>query len=658
MTVAIRRIIGLDVETFYSKEYSLRRLSTTQYVNNPLFKTHIWAVQELGEPAFALTHEQFIAWAADQDWSEIAIVGHNLVFDGTVLERQYRIRPALWIDTMGMAKAVLGPVIKSFSLDSVGEYLGLGGKLEKGKALADVMGVEHPSPEQIANLTYYAVEDIGLTMRIFEHLRPSFPGDLREGSNTGLGEYEILDWTIRCYTEPVVMIDRTMVGTAYQAESERREKLIAASGVQLAELRSDAKFAQLLIDRGIDPPRKVSKRTGKETWAFAKTDEEMTALLEDDDPVVRALVEARMGVKTSLVQTRLNSLDEHAVSNRNRFSVGIGFSGAHTHRFGAVGGGRKGGLNILNFPRDGDLNKTLVAPKGFLIANADSSQIECRLVLWQGDEVEPLAYLASGKDLYSSFASRVYGREIIKDNHPGERFVGKVGVLSLGYGASAPAFQNMVRIQGRAMNLPPEMWKLGDDFCKSVVQTYRRSYPGVPRTWKAADTALMYMADGQEPPADTMKGVQFTKTGYVLPSGLEVNYHGLRAEHGVSPDGKRKIKSFTYTRISKQFSSDRQRVYGASVTENVQQSLAREVIVAHQLPIINRELRVVWQVYDSIVCLIPEKYVDEYAGFIEDVMNSVPPWADGYKTRLPIACEVGVGKTYAEAKKHKWKRPS
>lgn len=645
------RVIVLDAETFYSKEYSLSKMGTAAYINDARFKAHGWSVKDGEDPARWLDDEQFREWAKTVDWSDVAVVGHNLIFDGSILAWRYKIKPALWIDTLGMSRAVLGPVLKSFSLDSVGEHLGFGGKLEKGKALHDVMGVLHPSPDQMTRLAYYAIDDAELTHKIFTYCAARFPGDLHDREQWG--EYEILDWTIRCYTEPSVLIDQRMVAKAHEAETARRANLITSAGVELAELRSDAKFAELLRSLGVEPPRKISKRTGKETWAFAKTDEAMTELLEDYDPRVRAVVEARMGVKTSIVQTRLESLRTHGETNRNKFSVGVGYSGAHTRRFSAVSGGRKGGLNILNFPREGDLNKTLVAPPGWLIVNADSSQIEARLAMWQADEMGILAAFRDKKDPYCIFASRVYGKPITKADK-GERFIGKQGMLGLQYGASHLTFQNTCRVQGRANGLPKEMWTLDEDFCRSVVQTYRKEYVGVPRVWRDLDLALKYMADGQQPP-QVMKGVELTKTGYVLPSGVAVNYHDLRAS--MNTEGKRKRVEFSYHRVSKQSSIPRNRIYGAAMLENICQSLAAEAIVADQLVQINRELRVVWQVYDSIVCLIPEDHKDEFCGYIEDVMSTVPVWSEGYDAFLPIACEVGVGRTYAEAKKEQWHRP-
>ena len=60
------------------------------------------------------------------------------------------------------------------------------------------------------------------------------------------------------------------------------------------------KFAELLKGFGVKPPMKISPTTEKETFAFAKNDEEFKLLLEHEDDRVQALVAARLGTKSTL----------------------------------------------------------------------------------------------------------------------------------------------------------------------------------------------------------------------------------------------------------------------------------------------------------------------------------------------------------------------
>jgi len=55
-----------------------------------------------------------------------------------------------------------------------------------------------------------------------------------------------------------------------------------------------APLAELLREMGVEPPMKVSIRTGRDAYAFSKTDEEFKALLEHENPLVQAVVAARL----------------------------------------------------------------------------------------------------------------------------------------------------------------------------------------------------------------------------------------------------------------------------------------------------------------------------------------------------------------------------
>ncbi len=67
---------------------------------------------------------------------------------------------------------------------------------------------------------------------------------------------------------------------------------------------STAKFKQALEDRGVVVKMKVSKITGKETPQFAKTDPFMEELLEYPDIEVQAMAAARLGLRSTIEETR------------------------------------------------------------------------------------------------------------------------------------------------------------------------------------------------------------------------------------------------------------------------------------------------------------------------------------------------------------------
>jgi hypothetical protein len=82
----------------------------------------------------------------------------------------------------------------------------------------------------------------------------------------------------------------------------------------------------------VTPPRKISPTTGKETYAFAKTDEDFVALQEHEDPAVQALVAARLGNKSTIEETRTQRFID--IGTRGPLPIPLRYYAAHTGRWG------------------------------------------------------------------------------------------------------------------------------------------------------------------------------------------------------------------------------------------------------------------------------------------------------------------------------------
>jgi DNA polymerase len=130
---------------------------------------------------------------------------------------------------------------------------------------------------------------------------------------------------------------------------------------------SNQKFAKLLEAQGVEPPMKTSLTTGNPTYAFAKTDEGFKALLEHSNPEVAALAQARLGVKSTLEETRTKRF--MAISHRvgslltiprggyGTLPIPLNYYGAATGRWSA-GSGQK--VNFQNLPRDSVLKTAIL----------------------------------------------------------------------------------------------------------------------------------------------------------------------------------------------------------------------------------------------------------------------------------------------------------
>jgi hypothetical protein len=239
-------------------------------------------------------------------------------------------------------------------------------------------------------------------------------------------ELLVIDQTLRMYTEPVIELDVPLLEDHLKEVRARKQALLDKLVVygdgtlpMSRALMSNDAFAQMLGNLGVDPPRKISRTTGKETWALAKTDKGMTDLLEHPDERVQNVVAARLGVKSTIEETRTEALI--GVAGRGRLPIMLNYYGAHTGRFS---GGDK--LNLQNLPSRGNttIRRALKAPPDHKIIACDSSQIEARMVAYIAGQEDLLQAFREKRDVYSEFASKVYGRDITKKDKI-ERFVGK-----------------------------------------------------------------------------------------------------------------------------------------------------------------------------------------------------------------------------------------
>jgi hypothetical protein len=131
--------------------------------------------------------------------------------------------------------------------------------------------------------------------------------------------------------------------------------------------------------------------------------------------------------------------------------------------------------------------------------------------------------LVQGIDVYSWFASQIYGVGVTKKTHPRERQVGKVAVLSLQYGAGWKTFQTMLRVMTKG-----EV-RIDDDEAKRVVTQYRRTFYAVTQTWSTLNACIASMATGQVPAG--LVEAPFLNFGIdfiILPSNLRLLYPDLK----------------------------------------------------------------------------------------------------------------------------------
>ena len=390
-------IVTIDFETYYAKDYTLSKMTTEAYVRDPRFEVIGVGVKVNSHPTDWYSGENPGRFLKSLSYKDKAILCHNTAFDGAILSWHFGIQPKLWLDTLSMARP-LHNVSVGGSLKNLVSYYGLGAKGDEvinalGKRRADF------SPEELKRYASYCVNDVELTYQLFQKMKGNFTAE----------ELRVIDITMRMYTDPTIELDQPMLQQHLDEVMDRKSNLVAELGLHCTEeeakaiLMSNEKFARFLETVGVEPPLKMSLKTNKVAYAFSKTDKSFTDLLEHADPRVQNAVAARLGVKSTIEQSRTQSL--LGVAERGKWPIMLNYYGAHTGRFS---GGDK--MNLQNLPRGGTLRKSLCAPKGKVLIACDSSQIEARMVAWVSDQHDLLQAFREGRDVYSEFASEVYGR--------------------------------------------------------------------------------------------------------------------------------------------------------------------------------------------------------------------------------------------------------
>lgn len=683
------RLVVVDFETFYSMEYTLRKLSTSEYIRDKRFKAQMVGIKIGSKPTKVYTGAGIKKALQAINWSTHSVLCHNTAFDGFILGHHYNIIPFYYYDTLSMARGLHSNEIGA-SLDEVAQFYGRGSKIDA--VLEQTKDVLVWSPALIKTVTPYCAQDVDLTFSIFCDMHAKFPED----------EIGLIDLTIRMFCDPVLKVDIPRVEKELARELERREKLFysvvnpkdyeiggklydaeviktllkgpaerALIGVERDMLiikriiGSNEKFAELLRAEGIEPPVKISKawmaksaidRDDADKWsyAFAKDDTDFVTIPDNIDlwrgklnpnrkadiakisakqDRIKNLVDCRIAVKST---TNITRAQRFLIAGADGMSLPVGYAyfRAHTGRWG---GNNK--MNMQNLTRGGELRLSILAPKGHQLSVVDSGQIEARVngYLWgqtdlmdaftNADKWDKSKGVARGgdRDAYCQFGDVVYGREITTDDKM-ERFVGKVCVLGLGFQMGAAKFQ-MTLAKG-ALGGPPVYFEL--DRCKTIVAAYRRKNCKIEAGWEICKGIIEGMASGR---TGSWKCISWEKGTIWLPNGMSLKY----------PDLKKRINDKGWDEWTYQNGDMRSKIYGGLLCENIVQALAR-IIVGWQMLQISKKHRVVMTTHDEVVGCVKTAAAPSCFNFMVKCMSTAPDWCSD----IPLNCEGGFDVRYSK----------
>jgi DNA polymerase I-like protein with 3'-5' exonuclease and polymerase domains len=325
-----------------------------------------------------------------------------------------------------MARALFG-VEAGNSLAKLADRYGLP---PKGEAVYNTNGVSELAYEVEQELAEYCKHDVYLCEQILEKLTKEVDGGFP------VKELKLIDMTLKMFVNPVLELDKEMLSEAIEEEKEKREALLAKIGVEEKALASNDQFANVLLGLGVTPPKKISKTTGKEAYAFAKNDALFQALLNSDNEDISLICEARLKVKSTLERTRAQRFVD--IAGRGTLPVPLHYYGAHTGRWSASKGS---GLNLQNLKRGSFLRKAICAPEGYTLVVCDLSQIEPRVLAYLADYQPLLEIFASGEDAYAAFGAQMFGIPgLNKKDHADLRQSAKSALLGCGYGMGWASF--------------------------------------------------------------------------------------------------------------------------------------------------------------------------------------------------------------------------
>ena len=662
------RIVTIDFETYWDTEYTLKKLSTSEYVRDPRFKVQMMGIKVGNKPTRIVPGTRVKSELAKINWGTHTLLCHNAAFDGFILSHHYGVVPSKYYDTLSMARGLHSNEIGA-GLDEVAKFYGGQGKVNG--VLEKTLGVRAWPKALFDQVAVYCTQDNEECYRIFTAMHSRFPAD----------EMDLVDIIIRMFCDPVLKVDIPRVEAELKRELERREKLMFSvvdptswhdakllKGKEkllpeheaniLAIKRvigSNEKFADLLRAEGVDPPTKISPAWVKKpaalrndddkyAYAFAKDDLKFINLPNDTeawgahfDPDnlddikamaarqlrIQALIETRIAVKST---TNVTRAQRFLTAGANGMSLPAGYAYYRAHT-GRLGGNNR--MNMQNLTRGGELRLSILAPKGHMLAVADSGQIEVRVNAWlwgQHDLLDDFRANDAGldRDPYCKFGDVVYGRVITKANTT-ERFVAKTATLGLGYQMGAPKFQMTL---AKGAGGPAVFMSLAES--ARLVELYRAKNDRIRKGWSICARIIEDMAAGR---TGAHGPVNWEANTVWLPNGMALKY----------PDLKKRMNDEGRPEWTYQSGDMRKKIYGGLLDENLVQALAR-IIVMWQTLQISRKHRVVMSTHDEAVVCVKAAHAKAAFAYMEKYMKTPPPWCSD----IPLNCEGGFAANYSK----------
>jgi DNA polymerase family A len=328
--------------------------------------------------------------------------------------------------------------------------------------------------------------------------------------------------------------------------------------------------------------------------------------------------------------------------------MGYKVSGAHT---GRLSGSQKNNVQNLPAGRNGqnkELRRAIMAPPGYTVVAADSSNIEVRVLVLMAAAQGKLKNFRDGKDPYLAAASSMYGEDLAdltaryKAEEPAavaRRQLAKSAELGLGYNAGPKGFMTYCRTQAKLL--------IDETTATETVATWRASNVEIVTLWKQGGAVLQDMVKGGAGYFGGLDGRLFyydgSRTvlgqripGIRLPDGYWLNYANMRTEH----DEVGRVQIIYDQLKGKNYVPNK--IYGGKLVENCAQATAGAVI-KYQAALMRERYAMVMQTHDELVIVAREDDT-EAIPFMHSCFAAVPPWLLG----VVLKGDVKAAKRYGD----------
>ena len=274
----------------------------------------------------------------------------------------------------------------------------------------------------------------------------------------------------------------------------------------------------------------------------------------------------------------------------------------------------------------------------------DSAQIEARELAWISGQNDLVKGFTDGEDIYSAFATRLFGGEVRKprDSDGPEtakllsirRGFGKDAILGCGYGMGSNTFFDRCH-QNESLRPLFDSGTYDWDFIDKLIKTYRSTYTRIPNFWRTIEKCFRWVTKYSNEkmeyriPNTDRTVLRFWKEGSTtiiqLPSGRRLFYRYA----AVNPQDK----SLKYIWGP---------LWGGTLTENVIQAICRDLLAGWLLECERQGIHIVLHSYDELVGCVPDDKAEWALGEMKRIMITGPDWATG----LPLGVEGEIVETY------------